>query len=168
MASYLRLVLCAFFNVDFNIDPFCAFGSFFVYFLLLLVYAQDHTNCFMYCSESTPTPWNGLKEISGKLFIITSLPMCESDSPLASWELVKAVLFLTHKLPGWSIWGSGPTPSLIHLPKTFNLSILSPLWWKCTKHLISHSFKGIVGLKRRGKKTPKNRCSFSPAHLPPT
>ena len=53
MASYLRLVLCAFFNVDFNIDPFCAFGFFFVYFLLLLVYAQDHTNCFMYCSEST-------------------------------------------------------------------------------------------------------------------
>ena len=160
MASYLRLVLCAFFNVDFNIDPFCAFGFFFVvYFLLLLVYAQDHTNCFMYCSESTPPhPWNGLKEISRNVFIITSLPMC---------ELVKAVPFLTHKLPGWSIWGSGPTPSLIHLPKTFNLSVLSPLWWKCTKHLISHSFKEIVGLKRRLKKK-KLRCSFSPAHLPPT
>lgn len=160
MASYLRLVLCAFFNVDFNIDPFCAFGFFFVCFLLLLVYAQDHTDCFMYCSENTPNPWNGLKELSGNLFIITSLPMCESDSPLASWELVKAVPFLTPKLPGWSIWGSGPTPSSVHLPKTFNLSILSPLWWKCTKHLISHSFK-------ENKKT-KNRCSLSPAHLPPT
>ena len=65
MASYLRLVLCAFFNVDFNIDPFCAFGFFFVYFLLLLVYAQDHTNCFMYCSESTPP----IPEMAWKKFL---------------------------------------------------------------------------------------------------
>lgn len=125
--------------------------------------------CFWFMHKTIPTalctaqrappphPWNGLKEISRNVFIITSLSMC---------ELVKAVPFLTHKRPGWSIWGSGPTPSLIYLPKTFNLSILSPLWWKCTKHLISHSFKEIVGLKRRLKKRNSDVPSPQPTCHP--
>lgn len=42
MASYLRLVFCAFFNVNVNIDPFCAFVFFFF-------------NCFWVIHKTTLT-----------------------------------------------------------------------------------------------------------------
>lgn len=47
---------------------------------------------------------------------------------------------------------SGFTPSLTHLPETFNLWVLTPLHGKCTKDLISHNFKEMSDYRLEKKK----------------
>ena len=58
MASYLRLVLCAFFNVDFNIDPFCAFGFFFccLFFIASGLCTRPYQLLYVLLREQPPIP----------------------------------------------------------------------------------------------------------------
>lgn len=121
MASYLRLVFCAFFHVDFSIDPFCAF----VFCIASGLYTRPYQLLCELLGDTSPHR-NGLKEISGNLFVITSYSCMEVTDPLIPGNLPRRFPSLLTGCLGEAHGDLAPTASRLTLLRllTFQFYLL--------------------------------------------